>query len=299
MTVLLPTIASEHDYSKVYADTSVWLPAAKVIGARHGLAASELRRATLGTNVVFRTETRILKLFCGLWYDDFRSEYAALSHVQGLPVPEIIAAGELEGWPYLVMSIVPGVPALEVWGSLDLKIQTSIMRELGQLLRQLHGHPPVAELATDWSAFLRERIARSDAHHRADEPWRTWIRERVTGFAEPSFEPVLLNADITEDHLLLSERGGSWGISGLIDFGDARMGHAYYDFVAPLAFYTFGQPSLSHSLVESYGLQLTAEVMGRLTTYCLLHEFGRIEAFLSRFAVPDGEAFHRALWGDG
>ena len=298
MSAILPAISSEDDYTKVYADTSVWLPAMKVISARHGLAVSELRRATLGTNVVFRTETRIIKLFSHLWYDDFTCESSALNHVQGLPVPQLVAMGELEGWPYLVMTIVPGLPALEVWGRLDRPVQTSIIEELGRLLRQLHGHPPIAALATDWSSFLRDRITQAEVHHRAGEPWRSWIRMRLAGFEEPSFEPVLLNADITEDHVLLSEQGGRWGISGLIDFGDAKMGHAYYDFVAPLAFYTFGQPWLARTLVESYGLRLTGEVAERLTTYCLLHEFGRVGDFLSRCPVSDGDGFHRALWGE-
>ena len=86
--------------------------------------------------------------------------------------------------------------------------------------------------------------------------------EAVDGFSEPPFVPALINADITEDHVLLAERDGCWGISGLIDFGNAMMGHPYYDFAAPLAFYTFGRPSLSRTLVEAYGLELTDEGLG-------------------------------------
>ena len=76
------------------------------------------------------------------------------------------------------------------------------------------------------------------------------------------------------------------------------MGHPHYEFVAPLCFYTFGQPKLSRVLVEAYGLRLTAERADRLTTYCLLHEFGRLKDFLRRYPAKDGPGFHRALWGD-
>lgn len=274
------------------------MPAANAICARHHLDGQDLRRAVLGTNIVFHTQGYILKLFCRLWEDAFTAEYCALKHVQGLPTPQVVAAGELEGWPYLVMSCLPGIPALDVWNRLDEDTQAAIIWELGRMLRQLHGHPAIAALATDWSWFLQERIARAEGYHGVDEPWRSWIRERLTSFCEPPFEPVLLHADLTEDHLLLGEREGVWRITGLIDFADAKMGHAYYDFVAPLAFFTFGRPHLSRTLIEGYGLRLTAELAERLTTYCLLHEFGRVQDFLVRYPVADGRAFHRALWGD-
>lgn len=67
---------------------------------------------------------------------------------------------------------------------------------------------------------------------------------------------------------------------------------------APLAFYTFGHPELSRVLLEAYGLELTPDVAGELTTWCLLHEFGRLRDFLERCPVADGPAFHRALWGN-
>lgn len=297
-SLILPEITCKQDYVKVYADTSVWLPAARTICARHGLDAGDLRRETLGSNVVFRAGARILKLFCRLWRDDFVSERSSLAHVRGLPIPELVADGELEDWPYLVMTVVPGMPAVDVWGSLEKEEKAGIILELGQIIRRLHEHPPLSELAMDWNTFLGDRIARADEHHGVDERWLNWVRDRITGFCEPPFKPVLLNADLTDDHILLSERGGTWRITGLIDFGDAKMGHPYYDFIAPLACFTFGQPNLSQILVESYGLQLNADVVGRLTTYCLLHKFCRLKDFLIIHPVPDGSAFHRALWND-
>lgn len=296
--MILPEIKSEEDYRAVFANTDTWMPAMRVLCERHGLDAGDLRRTTLGSHVVFRTEDRIVKLFAGIWSEDFVSERAALANIRGLPVPELIAEGELEGWPYMVMSFVSGTPALEVSEELGEEERIGVVRQLGEMMRQLHESPFVPELATDWGALMKERIARADEHHGAEEPWRGWIRERLAGFEESPFDPVLLSADITEDHLLLSEEGGQWKITGFIDFGDAMMGHPHYEFVAPLCFYTFGQPKLSRVLVEAYGLRLTAERADRLTTYCLLHEFGRLKDFLRRYPAKDGPGFHRALWGD-
>jgi hygromycin-B 7''-O-kinase len=267
------------------------------ICARHDLDANNLERQPAGTHVVFRTGSHIIKLYAPFWLEDFAAERAALQPLRGLPTPELVAQGEIEGWPYLVMTVVPGTPAEEIWPDLTGRERIDIAQQLGELMRRLHRQRPVAELALDWDVFLGERISGAEEFHAAIEPWHGWIRERLTDFHEPPFSPVLLHADITADHVLLSRTAQEWRITGLIDFGDAMMGHPFYEFIAPLAFYCFGDPPVSRALLEGYGLDLTPEVTDRLTTYCLLHKFGRIGVFLARHAVEDGAAFHRALWG--
>lgn len=295
---LLATIRTEADYRAVYADDTAWLPAMYVLCQRHGLETGALRRMTLGTHVAFRSGDRIIKLFCPIWGDDFVSERACLAHIEGLPVPELVATGELEGWSYVVMGVVPGVPALEVWSGLDEVQRHGVIAQLGRMMATLHALPAVPELDGGWDGFIQARVNGALDHHGVGQPWKGWIEDRLRSFAEPDLPLVLLSADITEDHLLLSERAGQWRISGFIDFGDARMGHPYYEFIAPLAFYTFGQPALSRTLVIAYGLELTPALADTLTTYCLLHEFGRLEDFVKRCPVADGPGFERALWGD-
>lgn len=295
--MILPTITRRTQYSQIYADDQTWLPAARFIAARHHLA-GPLRRQMLGTHVVFRCNDLIIKLFCPLWRKDFQVERIALSHVRGLPTPQIAAEGEMEGWPYLVSTHVPGVPAGDVWETLSPAEKRKIVEQLGRLMRRLHDHPLPAGLPDDWNAFIGERLAAAERHHDMPDPWRRWIRRRVADFREPERRRALLNADLTEDHVLLTQEGGQWEISGLIDFGDARIGHPFYDFVAPLAFYTFGVPQLSLALLNGYGLAATPPVRDALTTYCLLHEFGRLRHFLARFPAADPAAFYQALWGE-
>jgi hygromycin-B 7''-O-kinase len=242
--------------------------------------------------------SRILKLFCSLWGDDYAAERAVLQHLQGLQAPQVVADGELEGWPYLIITALPGRPVEEVWSELDVGEKRSILEPLGSFLQALHQQPPVPELATDWDQFLAERVGRWEEHHQAEGAWRDWIRGRISDFSEPRFDPVLLNADITDEHVLVINRDGHWQFSGVIDFGDAMMGHPHYEFVAPLVCLTIGEPSLSRTLVESYGLELTPALAERLTTYCLLHKYGRLADILERCPVSNGDDLHRAIWGD-
>ena len=295
---MLPAIANKEEYRAVYMDTVAWLPAMQTICERHGIEAAALQREPPGTHIVFRAGSHILKLFCALWGDDYAAERAVLRHLRGLQTPEVVAEGELEGWPYLIITAIPGRPVEGIWGELDLEEKQSIVEHLGGYMRALHQHPPIPELHTDWDRFLAERVERWEKHHRAEGAWRDWIRGRVANFHEPSFAPVLLNADITDEHVLVVHRDGHWRFSGVIDFGDAMMGHPHYEFVAPLVCLTIGEPSLSRTLAESYGLALTPALADRLTTYCLLHKYGRLADILERCQASNGDELHRAMWGN-
>jgi hygromycin-B 7''-O-kinase len=295
---MLPAITSKSEYRALYLDPTVWLPAAEAICKRHGLDASSLQREPPGTHIVFRTGSYIIKLFSILWGEDFSSERVALRHLRGMQTPQVVAEGEIEDWPYLVITAIPGRPVNEVWDELDAPEKHSIVEHVGVFMRALHEHPPIPELTTDWDCFLADRIDHWEGHHRPDGVWRNWIRGRLSGFYEPAFTPVLLNADITDEHVLVVHRGGKWQFSGVIDFGDAMMGHPHYEFVAPLVCLTLGEPSLSRALVESYGLELTRELAERLTTYCLLHQYGRLSDILERCSASDGDDLVRSMWGD-
>ncbi len=165
-------------------------------------------------------------------------------------------------------------------------------------MRWLHNQPLPEDMSLDWDIFIRERLTKAETHHDMMDPWYSWIREQLFDFQEPPYPLTLLNGDITEDHVLLKKQGGTWEISGLIDFGDARVGHPYYEFIAPLAHYAYGNPTLSMILLESYGLELKRSVFDTLTKYCLLHEFAMLSDFFERLPVSTPEQFNKALWGD-
>ena len=221
-----------------------------------------------------------------------------MESVVGLPAPAMLAHGKIDGWPYLLQSRAAGVPAQSVWRELPLRVRRGLVGEMGALLRRLHDHSLPEGLDADWDSFLRARVEGAEEHHSAQEPWSSWIRSRLQVFVEPPFPHVFLHADLTEDHFLLTRReDGSWSITGIIDFGDARIGHPFYDFTAVLADYTLGVPELSYQLLEGYGLESTPEVEEGLLSFCLLHEFGRLQDFLDAHAMEGPADFRRALWG--
>lgn len=306
---MLPNISTREDYRRIYRDADVWLPAMRAICQRHGLNADRLEFAPPGTHVVFRVEGLYLKLFSPLWGEDFIPERLVLYRLSGrsdLPVPQLLAEGAIEDWPYIVVTAVDGVPLYEVWDSLDASNKEHIAARCGELMASLHSTPTggLEAIAVNWPAFVEnqiqdctDRLARIDI----DKRWIRSIREFLDDLPplfEPGFQPVLLSADVTDEHILVSERGGRWKLTGFIDFGDAMLGHPHYEFVAPGCCITRGSPELQRAMLLAYGYsedQLDATLAKQLMAYTLIHRFLNLLDLLALFG-PQRPANFAALW---
>ena len=289
--LLLPHIETLEGYRQIYRDANVWLPAMRVICEQHGLDATQLEFAPPGSHVVFKVRPdRYIKLFAPLWRHDFIPEQlvlGALSEQSDWPIPRLVAEGEIENWPYLIVTAVEGVPLYEVWSSMEMPDREHIATRCGELMAFLHSTPTkgLAAIATDWPAFVESQIKAFVKHltqSDIDEPLvhsTLEFLEDLPPLFEPGFQPVLLNADVTDEHILVSERGGRWELTGFIDFGDAMLGHPFYDFVAPGCCITHGSPRLQRAMLLAYGFsedQLDATLAAQLMAYTLVHRFANI-----------------------
>ena len=117
---MLPPVPDVAAWRVLRRDAGSQRPAFEAIAARHGLAAGELSLLDKGTHLVWATQLNVIKLFVPLWPEDASVETTLLEMVAGtaLPVPQLEAQGDLDGWPYVVMSRVPGESIGIVWRTL-------------------------------------------------------------------------------------------------------------------------------------------------------------------------------------
>jgi hygromycin-B 7''-O-kinase len=244
---------------------------------------------------VFAVGDVIVKLYPPRFAGLAAPELAVLLRMAGaLPVatPEVHASGVLKGWPYLVMSRLPGRAVHEVWAGLDTTEQRQITAEVGELAATIHALPTseLPELEADWPRLVRERSAGCVARHReqhAPEP----LLEQIPNFlarAAPlypaRFPLAIVTGDLHDYHLLVERRSGLWRLSGLFDFDDARLGFAEYDLAATALFLCAGRSELLHTLFAAYGVQELDEVLGRrLLAYTLLHRYRELRWVLREY----------------
>lgn len=282
----LPANPSAAELDALQAAPARWLGVAAALGARHTRAPA--RAAGQGTVLVaLLGDTLVLKLYPPLLRDHFMFERAMLAHLQGrlsLPTPQLLASAEHAGWPYLVMTQLPGTPLDRVWPTLDRPRRWAVLRTIGQLAAQVHALPlgPMPALAPRWPAFLQGQRERCAARQqRTGLPAQ--LLAQLPAFLQgpvPEGPDVLLTGEYTPFNLL--HQGD--GLAGMFDFGDGLVGPREYDWLGPLCFLAAGDAAGLDAWFDGYhGRPFDRGRRDALLRLLLLHRYSHLQA---QIAVP-------------
>lgn len=286
MMLGLPDAGTYAAFAAWRADPAQCLPAALDIARAHGLPAGDPHHFATGTNLVVGFGDRlILKVFPPMLRGQFVSERAALTQLRGrieLPIPQIVIEGEREGWPYLVITRLPGILGSEAWPGLPEGLKEGVLEEIGATIAAVQRTPvgPLAAIEPGWPALIERQITGARARHtRLGLPAKYLdgldgylaTARAVVPFDTP---PVILTGEYIPENFLLAESGGRWGLAGLIDFGDVMTGFGEYDLLGPSTFMVDGMPRRLRALLRGYGYgpeAMTPAFRRRLMTLSLLH----------------------------
>ena len=279
----LPASTRLDAYRTLRADPSRWLPIAIDIARSHGVDGRTHVFAT-GTNLVAGFgETLILKIFPPLLRAQFVSERGSLTQLAGrlhLPIPEIIAEGERDGWPYLIITRLAGTLGSEVWPQLAEAQKERVLRQIGETIAAVQRAPlgPLAQIEPRWDAFMRTQMQGCRARHT-----RLGLAPKFLAGLDDLLHdaatlipmdapPVILIGEYIPENFLLACHDGDWLLAGLFDFGDVRTGWRDYDLLGPSAFMAAGRPGRVRSLLGGFGYaKLDFALKRRLMALMLLH----------------------------
>ena len=282
----LPKLADLEAFRAWRADTSRWLPVARDIARGHGLSDTVSQVFSTGTNLVVALDGRlILKIFPPMLRSQFVSERASLAQLSGrlgVPIPEIVAEGERDGWPYLVITRLDGVLGSDAWPAMAEAEKERVLRQIGAVIAEVQRVPPgpLLEIEPGWEAFLRGQIAGCRARHTRlglAPKFLAGLDDLLRDAAKlipMESPPVILIGEYIPENFLLANDNGAWRVAGLFDFGDVMTGWRDYDLLGPSAFMTAGRPRRVHSLFEGFGYvaaDIDFALKRRLLALMLLH----------------------------
>jgi aminoglycoside phosphotransferase (APT) family kinase protein len=207
--------------------------AVAAVAARYGVAAGQVRPVPeqgVAAEVWLLGDDLVLKAARDGFAADLRKEAVVIPHARALGVrtPELVAAGDLDGVPYLVLrraTGLPGLPAGEAY------------RALGRELARLHAGPVPAAVRRavpedppdDDPAPAVERLAAS-GHLSAE--LAGWVAGRLGALAARAawdgVPPVLLHGDVAAGNVLTEPRAAA--AVTLLDWGDAAIGDPAAEF---------------------------------------------------------------------
>jgi hygromycin-B 7''-O-kinase len=299
-----PSIKGSEAFRRWRADPSNWLPRALDIARGHGIPCDEIEVFETGTNLVVGFGPGlVLKIYPPFLRRQFTVERITLpllaGHVEA-STPEIVAVGERDAWPYLVMTRVKGRLGSEVWPRLADDQKTTVLNQIGRTIAQVQEAPlgELAQVEPQWPAFIKGQIDQCRARHvRLGLPPKFFdsldalLSEagRLIPMDQP---PVILTGEYIPENFLLAPHGDGWKLAGLIDFGDVITGCGEYDLLGPSAFLTGGDPRRVWSLLSGFGYSranIPHDLGRRLLALMFLH---RASDPLRHVCIPGWE--HRA-----
>lgn len=268
-----------------------WRAAMLQILARHSLSSTGLRPEPTGTAIVWSTDTAVVKLTQPRWAADIEGEARGCHHCSALSVqvPAELAQGELSGWPYVVLSRLPGVALDQVWPALSPTQRCEAARNIGAMVAELQALPPPSP-APSWPAFLEQRIKAA-----ASLPGPPLLVAAIPGLlrrAGPHLRApvVFLHTELLGAHVLVDPAAPTVP-TGLIDFAEAMVGHPALELGALVDFLFHDEAGLLAAFFEGYGdgpLAALADDAEALLGAYLVHQYASLPRLLGGLSRQPG-----------
>ncbi len=298
----LPANPGAADFDALQEDPARWIGVVAALGARYSRAPAVA--AGEGTVLVaLLGRELLLKLYPPFLRDHFAFELAMLGHLHGrlsLATPRLVDSGEHTGWPYLVMTQLPGTPLDRVWPTLEQHERCAVLRMIGRIAAEVHELPlgPMPALAPRWADFLQGQRERCHVRQqRTGLPahlltqLQAFLRSPV-----PEGPDVILTGEYTPFNLL---HQGS-GLSAMFDFGDGLVGPREYDWLGPLCFLAAGDASRVDALFDGYhGRPFDRGRREAMLRLLLLHRYSNLKAQITVpgwQAAPDFTTLATLMW---
>lgn len=278
-------------------DSPEWYAVADAIGGENGFGPDQLERAGGTDHVVFYVgDDRLLKIYRPD-RNAFERETKALAFAKGktsLSVPAIVASGDLEGFDYLITTVVKGTELKRVdYLSLPRESQIKIATDIAHGLSELHEHEPVG-FVNDWPEFVTDR-AETFIERQIARSVNPKIIEQLPKYIEDSLHlvplapSVFLHGDVHFGNVLFDMGGPLPKIAGLFDWADSRVGWREYDMLAVGVLILQGERELQREFFRAYGYadaDLTEEMRRRMMMLTMLYETANLRRYAMRLR-PD------------
>jgi hygromycin-B 7''-O-kinase len=303
----LPLISSREEFETRFGD-EVWAIVARDICRRHNIPSGAIERAASGEHIVFTVGSEFIVKIYKPFRRGFAREKAALEFAAGktsLKLPEIVAAGNIEGYDYLVITQLEGdVMTREEWMILPPGEQVAVMSQLANGLKEMHSYN-ASEIEFDWDEFLVRQIDGVMERQRTAGANPEWLESLPRYLEEtlPILQQVSAHGFLHGDVHFGNLRIKNGAISGLFDFADSLAGFHEYEFVAPSVLMIQGQGELQREFFRAYGYaekDIDETLRRRLMQMTILYECSDLRKYALRLS-PQAvnytlDELERAIW---
>lgn len=291
MNRILPLINDRNHYNGLFRENSHWDPAIGFLTEKHHLK-GPVQRGVLGSHIVYRVGDCWVKLMAPLFAQDMIYERSGLRAVDGnlsVKTPKIITDGNLEGWPYVILSHIDGEPIRNIWSQLREHQKIELADQIAIVTKEISRCRADDIIANRfvWNDFIQQQYELCEEQQKKKglpDLWLKQLKDFLWDFDILEFQtkdPVFLHADLTFDHFLVTE-GIEPKIAGIIDMADCQVGHFEYEFIAPTVFIFKGHQALLEQYLSQCGVsdtKMNQRFSEKLLAWSILHRYFSLNSY--------------------
>lgn len=263
------------NWGSFMCDAELFAPLVSEALAAHGLPLSPVEAGYPGTHAVFRAGDYVVKIYAPLDISDEYAERRCYRAARGMPrIPKFYGEGVLQAggydWPYIITQYMPGKAIREIWASMGARERADAMIALGTWAKAYHSLPDPFDAFSPLSAdgFLRGSRAMAERTAAALGDFGAAALSNLNDLFSRE-KPVLVHADLTEDHLLIS--GDKYAV---IDLADSRMSVEPVEWICVWFELTRRDPEAFFTFLRASGRNWDARARMDMMSAALLHGFG-------------------------
>ncbi|MBK9322896.1 MAG: phosphotransferase [Bdellovibrionaceae bacterium] len=209
---ILPVIRDRAHFAELFKESHHWATAIDFIIKKHGLHGVP-ERGALGSHIVYRVGDVWIKMMAPLFAKDMDFEVSGLRAVLGrlsVSTPQIVAEGDIEGWPYIVLTHVSGSPIRDRWKMIGPDERVALAMQIAQISKEISRCSPDTTIQERfvWNDFITNQYENYEVQQvkkLLPEVWLRTLGPFIRSFDISEFQtlkPVFLHADLTFDHFL-------------------------------------------------------------------------------------------------
>ncbi len=292
--MLLPEINTWVQWGKIFTDTKIWTPIIKEICEKEGIQFIDIRSGFPGTNAVFILDnTYVIKIYPKRCHSDYEHELeiqGILQENSNIIIPRILYNGvfmDRVKWPYIIMEYIQGEAIRDVRDKIARQNKIEIYSQLGKMVKEIHdtSFDSMSNMNISdesYKSFINHRIKDCVKENIKKEVLSEKVIDQIPDFINSvditpqNFTKVLVNGDLTEDHLLLKKCNGRWEIAALIDLADGKIAQREYDWIALWFSLLNSDVEGMKAFMYSYNssININEEFRNKAMVFTFLHQFG-------------------------
>ncbi len=293
LAMTLPRDPDAATFDALHDNPPAWHAVMQAIAQRHGGEHAE--QVSDGTVLVARLgATRMLKLYPPFLRDHFEFECAMLPMLHGrlnVPTPALLARGEFEGWPYMVITQLAGELLTATWPAMAQAPRCTLLHALGALAAQVHAlvPGPLVAVSPRWADFIavqRSRCLARQQRNGLPAHLLAQLPDFIAGEL-PTGPDVALTGEYTPFNLFTVDAK----LAAMFDFGDGLVGPREYDWLGPLCFLAAGDAERVAAFMSGYGAVLDDGMRLKLLRLLLLHRYSNPPSQIKLTGWQQAESF--------